>query len=149
MENLITFALTEVFALGGQYTWRLKESEIRFRGSGEFAGLVNRRIPASEKQIFEFCDALEFLDVGSWRSDYTPEDLGFACCDGSAWSFSMSFSNQTHQCGGVNAYPSFADPVQTTMQRGRFALLLAAMYASFDIDTYIHIAKYQKERGIE
>ena len=46
-----TFTLTEQSAFGSQYSWRLKDSEIRFRGSGDFEGLVTRRIPASDAQI--------------------------------------------------------------------------------------------------
>jgi hypothetical protein len=50
----LTFTLTEQHAFGSQYSWWLKESEIRFRGTGDFERLVTQRIPASAAQIEEF-----------------------------------------------------------------------------------------------
>lgn len=144
-----SFALNERYALGGEYTWRLKESEVRFRGSMQFASLVNRRIPARDHQVSAFRDALDMLDVWSWRSDYRPEDVGCVTMDGSAWSFQASIGGRNCKCGGVNGYPSFADATQTTADRGRFACLIAAMYACFDVDVYIHIAAYQRQREQE
>ena len=146
---LPTFTLTEQYALGGEYTWRLKESQIRYRGSHQFAGLVNQRIPASDWQINTFNDALNLLDVWSWRDDYDPKDVGFVMIDGSAWSFTAAIGHQECKCAGANGYPSFAAISQTTTDRGRFAMLLAAMYACFDIDTFIHVAKHQRERELK
>lgn len=147
--NQASFTLTEQYALGGAYTWRLKEGEIRYRGSDEFARLVNQRIPASDEQIAAFNDALELLDVWSWRDNYDPGDVGFATSDGSAWSFAASIESRECKCGGANGYPSFADASKTTIDRGRFAMLLAAMHACFDIETFIHVAKHQRQRETE
>jgi hypothetical protein len=144
-----TFTLNERYALGGEYTWRLKESEIRFRGSRQFALLVNQRIPASERQITAFCDALDLLGVWSWRDDYESEDVGCVTLDGSAWSFAASFKDRQCECGGSNGYPSFIDASRTTTDRGRLACLIAAMYACFDIETFIHIAAHQRNREAE
>ena len=44
--------------------------------------------------------------------------------DGSSWTFVASNGQHQCRCGGVNAYPSFADLKVTTPDRGRFALLL-------------------------
>jgi hypothetical protein len=52
-----------------------------------------------------------------------------------------SFEGKNCRCGGVNAYPSFADVNLTTTDRGRFALLGAAMYACFGIEGYIFQAR--------
>ena len=137
-----SFTLTEEFAFGSRYSWRLKEGEIRFRGTGDYERLVLRRIPASEEQIAEFLAALELIRVWEWRSDYDPNDVGSATEDGSAWFFSASFGGRNCRCGGANGYPSFADPKQTTTgRRGRFVLLQAAMYHCFGIEVYIHQAK--------
>lgn len=141
-----SFTLSEQFALGGDFTWRLKDSEIRCRGSGEYAQIVNQRIPVSDERVVAFKDALDLLDVWSWRNDYDPDDVGFMTDDGSSWSFAASIDGRECKCGGVNAYPAFGDASKTTTDRGRYALLLAAMYACFDIDTYIQIAKHQRER---
>jgi hypothetical protein len=141
-----TFTLSEQFALGGDFTWRLKDAEIRYRGSGEHAQIVNQRIPANDERIAAFKDALDLLDVWSWRSDYDPDDVGFMTDDGSSWSFAASIGDQQCKCGGVNAYPSFRDASQTTLDGGRYAMLLAAMYACFDIDTYVHIANHQRKQ---
>ena len=141
-----SFTLSDQFALGGEFTWRLKDSEIRYRGKGEYSQIVNRRIPASDEQIAAFKDALDLLDVWSWRNDYDPDDVGFMVDDGSSWLFAASIDGRECECGGVNAYPAFQDASQTTTNRGRYALLLAALYACFHIGTYIHIAKHQRER---
>jgi len=144
-----SFTLHESYELGGAFTWRLKESEIRFRGSGIYANLVDRRIPAEFDQIVNFVDALNLIDVWTWREDYHPHDVGFEVMDGSTWSFVAAIEGNECKCGGFNAYPSFGAATQTTLDRGRYALLVAALYACFDIDTYIHIAKHQRQHDLE
>lgn len=143
------FTLREQYALGGQYTWRLKESELRFRGEGRFKGMVNQRIPAGDERVSEFVDVLNLLEVWKWRSNYSPSELGFEVLDGSAWWFSANCGSLQVECGGENAYPSFADPSLSSTSRGRFACLSAALYACFDIDTYIHIAAHQRRMEME
>jgi hypothetical protein len=124
-----------------QYSWRLKDSEIRFRGSGEYAQLVTRRIPASDKQVDDFFAAIELIQVWDWRSDYHPNDVGLEVFDGSVWSFMASDGARECRCGGVNAYPSFADPNVSTTNRGRFAMLHAAFYDCFGISSYVQEAR--------
>jgi hypothetical protein len=136
-----TFRLTEQFAFGSQYSLRLKDAEIRFRGARDFEGLVMRRIPASDAQVDEFFSALELIQVWEWRSDYDPSDVGEAVDDGSSWSFIASDGERQCRCGGVNAHPSFADHKVTTVDRGRFALLRAALYDCFGIEGYIQQAR--------
>jgi hypothetical protein len=136
-----TFTLTEQSAFGSGYSWRLKDSEIRFRGTGDFERLVTRRIPASETQIDEFFSAVDLIEVWDWRSDYDPSDVGATVDDGSSWSFTASDGERQCHCGGVNAHPSFADRNVTTLDRGRFALLLAALYDCFGIEGYIQQAR--------
>jgi len=89
---------------------------------------------------------LELIQVWEWRNDYDPNDVGFAVLDGSTWMFSATCGGQSCHCGGVNAYPSFADPQQTTLDQGRYALLLTAIYDCFGIDSYIHQSKLFSER---
>jgi hypothetical protein len=136
-----SFTLTEEFAFGSMYSWRLKESEIRFRGTGDYERLVMRRIPASEKRIELFFSALDLIQVWEWRSDYDPSDFGAMVDDGSSWTFVAAIGPRKCRCGGMNAYPSFADPKKTTADRGRFALLHAAMYDCFRIEDYVHEAR--------
>src|SRR5262245_57015145 len=136
-----TFTLTEQCAFGSQYSWRLKDSEIRFRGSGDYERLVTRRIPVSEAQVEKFFCALELIQVCDCRFDYDPCDVGVTVGDGSSWSFIASDGRRECRCGGANAYPSFADPKLTTTDRGRFALLHAAMYDCFGIEGYIQQAR--------
>jgi hypothetical protein len=134
-----TFTLAEQFAFGSQYSWRLKDSEIRFRGAGDFERLVTRRIPASDAQVDEFFAALELIQVWEWRPDYDASDVGVSVKDGSSWSFIASDGERQCRCGGVNAHPSFADHKLTTIDRGRFALLHAALYDCFGIEGYIEV----------
>lgn len=141
-----SFTLSEQFAFGSQYSWRLKEGEIRFRGSGEYQRLVLRRIPASEAQIASFLAALDLLQVWEWRSDYDSQDVGCLTLDGSSWSFTASFGVRNCACGGVNGFPSFEDPKKTTPDRGRLSLLQAALYDCFGVEAYIYEAKKFAER---
>ena len=136
-----SFALTEEFAFGSTYSWRLKESEIRFRGAGRYERLVLRRISASEQQIVSFLDALDLLQVWDWRNDYRPIDVGFEVLDGSAWTFTANIGARNCRASGWNAYPSFADATTTSLERGRFGLLHAALYDCFAIEAYIYQAK--------
>lgn len=142
-----SFTLTEVFAFGDSFEWRLKDSQIRFRGKGQYTQLVNQRIPAGADQIANLRAALNLLDVWAWRDDYDPRDIGWTVLDGSWWTFSCKIGEQTHKCGGNNAFPSFHDPLQTTADRGRYAMLTAAIYACFGIDTYIHSAQHHRQRA--
>lgn len=146
--TLVSFTLSEQHAFGSQLSWRLKDSEIRFRGSGEYEKLVLRRIPASPGQVADFLAALDLIEVWNWRSDYAPEDVARSVLDGSGWSFIASCEGRQCRCGGVNAYPSFADVSRTTTDRGRYALLVAAMYDCFCIDGYINQAQRFAEREV-
>lgn len=143
---LPTFTLRETFKRGGGFTWRLKDSEIRFRGSGAYAKLVTQRIPARSGQVANFVSALNLLEVWSWRNDYNPEDIGWMTLDGSAWSFAALIGGSECRCGGANAYPAFGDVSQSSLQQERYALLLAALYDCFDIDAYIRRAKHQRQQ---
>lgn len=136
-----TFTLTEQSAFGSGYSWRLKDSEIRFRGTGDFERLVAQRIPASDAQVDEFFSALGLIQVWDWRPDYDPGDVGVTVEDGSSWSFIAFDGERQCRCGGVNAHPSFADHTISTVDRGRFALLHAALYDCFGIEGYTHQAK--------
>jgi hypothetical protein len=136
-----SFTLSEQGAFGSSYSWRLKDSEIRFRGSGDCEGLVLGRIPASDEQVASFLAALDLLQVWQWRNHYDPDDVDAAVDDGSVWSFSAELGGRSCRCGGANAYPSFADPSQTTLNRERFALLHTALYDCFAIEAYIYQAK--------
>jgi hypothetical protein len=136
-----SFTLIEQEVFGTSYEWRLKDSEIRFRGTGECTNLVKQRIPASEVRVASFFSALELLQIWEWRSDYDPRDIETTVDDGSSWMFVASYGERQCRCGGVNAYPSFVDPRQTAMDRDRFGLLRAALYQCFGIDWYIQEAK--------
>jgi hypothetical protein len=142
-----SFSLSEQFALstGGSFHWRLKDQEIRFRGTGPYSELVHQRIPAHDYQIISFHDALNLLDVWSWKESYQTIDTDYQVMDGSSWSFTATFSNQTCKTSGGNAYPSYLDVNKTVLERERYGLLIAALYDCFNIETYIHIAKRQKE----
>ena len=141
MQRTFTLTFTEVLAFWSGYSWCLKESKIRFHGTGNFEHLVTPRIPASNAQVDEFFSALDLIQVWDWRSDYDPTDLGAMVDDGSSWSFIASDGERQCRCGGVNAHPSFVDHTVSTLDRGRLALLHAALYDCFGIERYIHPAK--------
>lgn len=103
--------------------------------------LVSRRVPASDAELDEFFAALELIQVWEWRPDYDPRDVGVTVLDGSSWSFIASDGVRQCRCGGVNAHPSFGDHQVTTVDRGRFALLRAALYDCFGIEGYIREAR--------
>lgn len=134
----LSFDISERYELGEHaWSWRLKEQEIRFRGAGRYSQLVSQRIPASESQVDSIIHAFDLLQVWQWRSDYDPQDVDVAVCDGSSWTFNVAFNGKTHRAAGFNAYPSFADPAETSLSRDRFDLHVAAIYSTFNIDYYI------------
>lgn len=145
-----SFQLIERYELGGHsYSWRLKDGEIRFRASGRFAGLINRRIPADERQVHALAEAFSLLDVWAWRSDYDPSDVDMTALDGSSWSFAASFNDQSVDSAGDNAFPSFADASRTSLTRDRFDLLTSAIYTCFSIEHYIEQARRFASRPID
>jgi hypothetical protein len=149
MSNLMnaTFEISQSFCLGGEYSWRLKDAEIRYRGTREFKELIVGRIPAPEWQVERFVAALDLLDVWNWRNNYQPDDIGHLVLDGGWWSFNAVIGVRSIKAAGVNAYPSYADPQQTTTDEARFRLLCAALYDCFYIDGAIRSAKRQAEIG--
>ena len=150
MMVFASFQLTERNYLGGHsYSWRLKDGEIRFRGSGRYAGLVNRRIPADEQQVQALADAFALLDIWAWRPDYDPGDVGMAALDGSRWSFAASFDKHTVDSAGDNAFPSFSDASKTSVTRDRFDLLTAAIYTCFSIEYYIQQTRRFATRPVD
>lgn len=138
----LSFDISERYELGEHaWSWRLKDQKIRFRGAGKYSQLVSQRIPASESQVDSIIQAFDLLSVWRWRSDYHPQDVDVEVCDGSSWTFNVAFNGKTNRAAGSNAYPSFADPVDTSLSRDRFDLLVAAIYSTFNIDYYIKQAR--------
>ncbi|HAW26855.1 MAG TPA: hypothetical protein DCY03_01875 [Planctomycetaceae bacterium] len=139
------FELGENQEFIGQYSWRLKDGELRYRGSNQYAGLVNRRIPVSQLQLDSFIAALNLLEVWNWRDDYDPLDAGMEVLDGGQWWFRARLEGRECQSSGWNAFPSYSDPTTTSLSPQRFALLRTCLYDSFDIDAYIRQAQIQKQ----
>src|SRR5690242_3620227 len=77
-----SFELIERGAFGDSRSWRLKESQIRFRGriSENVPMPAVQPIPAHNEQIARFVSALDFLGVWDWRADYNPMECGY-CVD--------------------------------------------------------------------
>ncbi len=106
MQSPPKFTLTERFALGGDYSWRLKDSQIRYRGSERFANQVLQRIPVTPSQVNDLIALLDLLDVWNWSSKYDFFDAGCMVEDGSTWTFDASIDGRSCRSGGGNAYPS-------------------------------------------
>lgn len=141
MQPPPTFTLTEQFALGGEYSWRLKDSQIRYRGSERFANQVLQRIPATPGQVDDFVALLDLLDVWNWDSNYDSFDAGWMVEDGSTWTFAASIEGRSCKTGGSNAYPSIRSISVPSIQQSRFALLVAGLYDIFGVHAYIERAK--------
>ncbi len=127
------------------HLYRLKDGELRYRGTGEFASLIMRRIPANAEQIQRFKAALDLLDVWRWRDDYKPRDVNLVVENGGSWWFTAKLEDQECSCGGCNAFPSYGDAAQTALDGERFTLLLAALYDMFSIAGYIHQAQHRQD----
>ncbi|MEZ6132413.1 MAG: hypothetical protein R3C59_27430 [Planctomycetaceae bacterium] len=137
-----SFNISERYELGGDsWSWRLKDNQIRFRGTGKYTNLVSQRIPASDSQIESVHEAFNLLDVWQWRDDYDPHDAEREVLDGCSWTFDAQFGGHINHSAGSNAYPSFADPLKTSLSRDRFDLLITAIYSAFRIDYYIDQAR--------
>lgn len=141
------FELGFSLELGGQYSWRLKEGELRYRGTREFAGLIEGRIPVSDGQIERFVAALDLLDTWNWRDDYHPQDVQMAVMDGGHWWFKAKLHDRVCHSAGENAYPSYHDPRQTTLNPERFDLLRAGLYETFQIEHFIYQARWRQQQA--
>ena len=144
-----SFELGEHHFLSGEYSWRLKDRELRYRGDGEFAELIIGRIPVSEVQVNRFIAAIDLLAVWRWRDGYDPDDVGMMVDDGANWWFKARLGNRECKCGSRNAFPSYADVRNTSLNGERFALLRAALYDMFSIEGYVHQARIYSEREKE
>ena len=136
-----TFTLRTESERQGDQTWRLKEGQIRFRGTKSYQNLVVQRVPASIEQIQQFSDAMDLLDVWRWRPNYHSEEAGWRVLDGGTWSFKAEFHGRIICCEGEEGYPSFGDPLQVSINLSRFGLLIAAMYDVFAIEPLIAKAR--------
>lgn len=71
-----------------------------------------------------FWNAVDFLDVWSWKADYS--DL--ACRDGQSWSLSLKRGKKRSvTTEGVNGYPAFDSPSRTSENEERFGIFLLAL----------------------
>ena len=139
------FELGENQCFQGEYSWRLKDGELRYRGTGHYQGLIDGRISASERQVQRFAAVLDLLTVWEWRRDYEPEDVGHTVLDGGIWWFNAELNGRSVRAAGNNAYPTYEDPKLTTTDEERFALLRKGLYDAFSIEAYIVAAQRQAE----
>ena len=123
------FALSEDHAFTGRKTVRLKQNHIKFRGfNGDVAPIAARN-----DQIEAFKEVLDFLDVWTWKSNYDPEECGFAVLDGKTWSFTADLLGCKCESGGSNAYPSLADVSLASLNSQRYDFLVYAIQSVFDL----------------
>lgn len=140
--NSRSFNISEQHDRGDHsWSWRLKDNEIRFRGTGDYAHLVTRRIPADDSQLDSLKDAFDLLNVWEWRDNYHSHDANLEVLGGSSWTFDANWPTRKNHAAGSNGYPSFGDPVVTALSGDRFSLLHAAIYSIFGIDHYIKQAQ--------
>ena len=126
----------------GEYSWRLKDGELRYRGTGSFSGLIAGRIPVTVDQFDRFVAAMNFLDVWGWKHSYQPADTGWMVLDGGRWWFKASLNGRECETCGDNAFPGYEDYHMTVLRPERFSLMVAAFYDTFDITS--HIRRSQK-----
>lgn len=141
------FELGEFWFFGGEYSWRLKDGELRYRGTESFKDLIIGRIPVTANRVQKFASALDLLAVWSWRDDYDPQDLGHVCMDGGYWWFKAEINGRSIRARGANSYPSYEDARLTSCDEERFGLLKTALYEAFTIDGFIEMARRQAERA--
>jgi hypothetical protein len=139
------FELAERRCFQGEYSWRLKEGELRYRGTKHFQSLFNGRIPVTEEMLQKFIAALDLVEVWDWRGDYSPGDIELAVLDGGDWLFKAEIDGRSVKASGDNAYPAYENAQQTTCEEQRFRLLKAALYDAFSIDVYIGAFQRQAE----
>ena len=150
-----SFELGEHLVFIGEYSWRLKDGELRYRGKGEFAHEVLGRIPVTDAQIERFTDALGLLQVWEWRDDYDPEDIeiGWANSltwvieDGRAWWFKARLNERTCRSQAEMRFRRMRITACHRLAAERFALLRTAFHETFAIDVYIQRARCFQERA--
>jgi len=129
LQESVSFRLWECLDLGGdEQTWRLKAGEIRFRDCH-----CPDRLQATEAQIARFVEQLDELDFWNWRDDYDTRDTDWDVLDGGWWTFQARVYDCERKTGGWNAYPSLADPLQTTINIERYGQLVVAIQNIFAV----------------
>jgi hypothetical protein len=139
-ESNLKFHLHEDRCFVGQLNWIRDDSQLRFSGADElrhFDMFRNKHLPCvscSAEQLASFLDALNLLEVWSWRDAYRSEDCGTIVDDGYHWKFTARFGDQKCKSSGYNGVPSLADPQTTTVNdSGRYGLLVASFCDIFRI----------------
>ncbi|WP_144057409.1 hypothetical protein [Novipirellula maiorica] len=138
--STLTFHLHEDRCFVGQLNWIRDETQLRFSGADElqhFDTFRNKHLPCistTPEQLAEFADALNLLDVWTWRDQYRSEDCGTIVDDGYNWRFTAQLGDLRCKSAGYNAVPSFADPQKTSVDNsGRYGLLIASFCDVFRI----------------
>ena len=70
-----------------------------------------------------------------------------AVMDGGHWWFKAKLHDRVCNTAGENAYPSYHDPRQTTLNPERFELLRAGLYEAFQIEHYIYQARWRQQQA--
>ena len=86
------FELGENIHRFGHYSWRLKDGQIRYRGTWSFRGRISQPIASDEFKLKRFVAALDLLDVWNWKSVYSSDDTDWLVFDGGIWWFKADFS---------------------------------------------------------
>lgn len=91
-------------------------------------------VPGSKHQVTPtapqwtaFWNAVAFLDVWSWKPDYSSSDVGACVDDGKGWRLKIEHLEKSIRTKGTNAYPSFGSPDVTSLDEERFGLFLFAL----------------------
>jgi hypothetical protein len=140
VEPKLTFHLHEDRCFVGQLNWIRDETQLRFSGADalrHFGIFRNKHLPCvscTPEQLSTFVDALNLLDVWSWRDTYRCEDVGSLIDDGYNWAFTAEFGDRRCNTAGYNAVPSLADPKSTSIhETGRYGLLVFAFCDIFRV----------------
>ena len=137
MPVATAFQLLEEGAFGDVRSWRLKGNYIRFAHRSRGGPWPARKpVVACNEQIARFVELLNFLEVWDWRTDYSPQECGYEVADGMSWSFTAQLDGRACCAGGWNAYPSFADVKQASLDSQRYLLLVSGMHWIFQLEPF-------------
>lgn len=96
--------------------------EVHFVGKRQT--IRRRQRTPSDDDWMLFWKAVQFLDVWSWKREYSPEDIGRRVVDGICWKVELKYDGRVMSSQGCNAYPAFESVQMTSTESERFDFLV-------------------------
>ncbi|MCW1926190.1 hypothetical protein OKA05_26770 [Luteolibacter arcticus] len=115
---------------GTMYDLIIGSDAVVFAGFETYRDRFPAKFSLREGSLERLEAALKLLELESWKASYRPEDVGSVVDDGGSWTLDFEFRDRRVLSNGVNAYPSFRYPAETSLHEERWHLLKEAVFST-------------------